>query len=62
MELFGTISDLIAVGGVTGNENAVGETVTELFKRFTGDVWRDTSGNVYARMGNGKPVILSSNS
>jgi endoglucanase len=58
MELFGTISDLIAVGGVTGNENAVGETVTELFKRFTGDVWRDTSGNVYARMGNGKPVIL----
>jgi endoglucanase len=58
MDLFSAISDLVTAGGVTGNETAAGEKVSELFKKFTDDVWRDTSGNVYARMGEGKPVIL----
>lgn len=58
MDLFGVISDLVEESGVSGNETAVGETVSELFKKYTSEVWRDPAGNVYAKVGEGKPVIL----
>lgn len=58
MELFDIISDLVTKSGVSGNETSVGEAVFEHFKKYSGRVWRDPVGNVYAGIGEGKPVVL----
>ncbi len=58
MDMFQAISDLVVAGGVSGSENAVGETVKGYFRRYTKDVWSDTLGNVFARVGDVGPTVL----
>ncbi|MBQ9832465.1 MAG: M20/M25/M40 family metallo-hydrolase [Clostridia bacterium] len=52
------IGSLTAAQGVTGNENDVSKCVMTYFKNYTDEVWRDKAGNVFGKMGEGKPVIL----
>ena len=59
MDMKEALTRLTTAPGVTGNECAgAADVAEEYFRRYTDDVWRGTAGNVYARMGSGKPVIL----
>lgn len=58
MDLMPVLSRLTAASGVTGNEFAAGEAVADYFRQYTGDVWRDSLGNVFGRIGEGKPTLL----
>lgn len=58
MDMYKAISDLVTVNGVTGYETAVSGVVEEYFRRFTDDVWHDVSGNTFARIGTGRPVVM----
>lgn len=58
MDMYKAISDLVTVNGVTGHETAVSGVVEEYFRRFTDDVWHDVSGNTFARIGTGRPVVM----
>ena len=58
MDYMATLAALTAAAGTSGNEDNVAGVVEGLFRQYTGDVWRDPLGNVYARVGSGRPVVL----
>src|SRR5699024_10787019 len=58
MDMYKAISDLVTVNGVTGYETAVSGVVEEYFRRFTDYVWHDVSGNTFAGIGTGRPVVM----
>lgn len=58
MDYLETLTALTAAAGPSGNEAGVANVAAALFRRHTADVWRDPLGNVYARMGEGRPVVL----
>lgn len=59
MDMKEALTRLTAAPGVTGNERAgAADIAEEYFRRYTDDVWRSTMGNVYARVGSGKPVVM----
>ena len=53
-----TLTALTAAVGPSGNEEGAAAVVEALFARHAAEVWRDPLGNVYGRMGSGKPVVL----
>lgn len=57
MDIRQILSDMAVAPGVSGNEPAVSRVIEGLFRKYTDDVWGDTFGNLYARMGQGSPVI-----
>ena len=52
------LTALTAAVGPSGNEEGAAAVVEALFARHAAEVWRDPLGNVYGRMGSGKPVVL----
>ncbi len=58
MDMLKNITDLTKVLGVSGNECAAADVLEQLFRNYTQDTWRDPMGNVYARVGSQKPVIM----
>lgn len=54
MDYMATLAALTAAAGTSGNEDNVAGVVEGLFRQYTGDVWRDPLGNVYARVGSGR--------
>lgn len=58
MDYMATLAALTAAAGTSGNEDNVAGVIEGLFRQYTGDVWRDPLGNVYARVGSGRPVVL----
>ncbi|MDO4568344.1 MAG: M20/M25/M40 family metallo-hydrolase [Clostridia bacterium] len=58
MDLYKAIADLVTASGVTGHESAAAEVVAEYFKRYSDDIWRDSSGNVFARIGDSGPSVM----
>ncbi len=58
MDMFKALSDLTVAKGVTGNERAAAKVVEGYFKAATPDVFYTTAGNLCARIGSGKPVVL----
>ncbi|MBQ3552124.1 MAG: M20/M25/M40 family metallo-hydrolase [Clostridia bacterium] len=58
MDLYEVISSLITKAGVTGHEYAAADVVEEYFRRYSDNVWRDTSGNVFCRIGEKKPSVM----
>ena len=58
MDFVSVITRLAALPGVSGHEHSVATATEDYFRGYTGDVWHDTSGSVFARIGSGKPVVL----
>ena len=58
MDMYEVISELVTAPGVTGNEDCAADVAEKYFRRFSDNVWRDCSGNVFARMGHKKPTIM----
>ena len=58
MDMYEVISELVTAPGVTGNEDCAADVAEKYFRRFSDNVWRDCSGNVFARMGDKKPTIM----
>ncbi len=58
MNYLNVIGELTSAHGVTGNENDVAKCVMSFFKRYSKEVWRDKAGSVFAKLGDGKPVVL----
>ncbi len=58
MDYIETLSALTSAAGTSGNEGGAAAVAEGLFRKYTEDVWRDPLGNVYARIGSGKPVVL----
>ncbi|HPF53127.1 MAG TPA: M20/M25/M40 family metallo-hydrolase [Eubacteriales bacterium] len=59
MDSFEALTKLTVIRGVTADESAVSCAVREMFCEYTSDVWTDTLGNTYAKMGDPKgPVVL----
>ncbi|MDF2543399.1 MAG: aminopeptidase [Herbinix sp.] len=58
MDILKTITELTRTPGVSGNECAVADILERNFRKYTSDVWRDPMGNVYGRIGSGKPVVM----
>jgi endoglucanase len=52
------LTELTAATGVSGNETGVAGAVREHFKKFTDTVFTDRLGNVFAKVGEGGPVVL----
>ncbi len=57
-DMYELLCALTAAEGVTGNETGAGRVVSDCFRKYTQDVWRDKLGNVYAKVGTGSPVVL----
>ncbi|MGN0784334.1 MAG: M42 family peptidase, partial [Candidatus Aphodomorpha sp.] len=58
MDYMETLSALTSAAGTSGNEGGAAAVAEGLFRQYTEDVWRDPLGNVYARIGSGRPVVL----
>lgn len=59
MDMFQAMTELTALPGASGHEEAVCAAVKQWFFRYTDDVTSDNMGNVYARFGNPKgPTVL----
>lgn len=58
MDAYEILSALTAAPGTSGSEEGAALVAEKLFREFTDDVWRDPLGNVYARVGSGRPVVL----
>ena len=58
MTLYNRIEKLIALPGVTGMEGAVAAEAAAQFAAAGAEVSRDRAGNVYGKLGSGRPVVL----
>lgn len=60
MDMLKGIGKLVSLPGVTGGEAGAGAGVRECFSEFTGQIFSDRLGNVYARIGDeyAKPTVL----
>lgn len=58
MTLYERIEKLIVLPGVTGLEDAVAAEVSAQFAAAGAEVSRDRAGNVYGKLGNGRPSVL----
>ena len=58
MILYERIEKLIVLPGVTGMEDAVAAEVSAQFAAAGAEVIRDRAGNVYGKLGGGRPAVL----
>jgi len=58
MDYMETLAVLTGANGTSGNEYGAAAVVETLFSKYSDEVWRDPLGNVYAKIGSGKPVVL----
>ncbi|MEG1548677.1 MAG: M20/M25/M40 family metallo-hydrolase [Clostridia bacterium] len=58
MDMFKALSDITTAPGITGNECSAADVIEGYFKASTPSVFRDVAGNLYARIGSGKPTVL----
>lgn len=58
MDYLQVLARLTSAPGVTGHEARAADEAQALFGRFSHDVWRDVSGSVFCRVGQGAPVVL----
>ena len=58
MDLYKATAALTTANGVTGHEASAADVAEKYFRVYTDDVWRDSSGNVFARIGNKKPCVM----
>lgn len=58
MDMFEALSTLTTASGVSGSEHGVADAVSRYFSAYTKNVKRDKLGNVFATVGEGKPVVL----
>ena len=58
MDVFEALSAMTVAPGVTGNEVAVSEIIKGYYREFTDDIFVDTLGNTYARIGDHGPTLL----
>ena len=58
MDYASVLARLTTQAGVTGREQGVAAAIAQAFGAYTDDVWTDKAGSVFARIGQGRPVVL----